>query len=636
MQTRRLVDALAVGVSFFCLCFLPAQAGELPHSLPDKDTKYSPFVDLEYPNQVFFGDTHCHTSFSTDAGMFGNKLGPDDAYRFAKGEAVVSSNGVRARLQRPLDFLVVADHAENLGLAPLIEESDPRLLANEWGKMVHDMTKSGDSGGAYAAWGGQVTKKEDPLADIEGLQSSMWQRLTQIAEDHNNPGQFTALIGYEWTSTPGGANLHRNVIFRDGKNMADTTVPMSVYDSEDPEDLWKWMNVYEQKSGGRVLAIAHGGNLSNGLMFDDVTFTSREPLDADYAQRRSRWEPLYEITQMKGTGEAHPMLSPQDEFAGFEIWDKGSFGGAKDPDMIPREYTREAYKRGLAYEANLGTNPFKFGVVGSTDTHTSLSSTTEDNFFGKVSAVEPTADPIRFQEKITGYLPDPEGRDYTIRHSQAAASGLAAVWARENTREALWDALARKETFGTTGTRLRVRVFAGFGFEASDLYRSDFAEQGYDHGVPMGGDLNFSEKSPKLLVRALRDPDGANLDRVQIIKGWLDASGKTHERVYDVAVSDDRTIGADGRCREEVGNTVDVEEAIFTNSIGAPFLHAFWEDPDFDPKEKAFYYVRVMEIPTPRWTTYDAKVFGVERPTDVPASTQERAFTSTIWYNPSR
>jgi|TARA_B100000959_G_scaffold24603_1_gene23838 hypothetical protein len=636
MQTRRLVDALAVGVSFFCLCFLPAQAGELPHSLPDKDTKYSPFVDLEYPNQVFFGDTHCHTSFSTDAGMFGNKLGPDDAYRFAKGEAVVSSNGVRARLQRPLDFLVVADHAENLGLAPLIEESDPRLLANEWGKMVHDMTKSGDSGGAYAAWGGQVTKKEDPLADIEGLQSSMWQRLTQIAEDHNNPGQFTALIGYEWTSTPGGANLHRNVIFRDGKNMADTTVPMSVYDSEDPEDLWKWMNAYEQKSGGRVLAIAHGGNLSNGLMFDDVTFTSREPLDADYAQRRSRWEPLYEITQMKGTGEAHPMLSPQDEFAGFEIWDKGSFGGAKDPDMIPREYTREAYKRGLAYEANLGTNPFKFGVVGSTDTHTSLSSTTEDNFFGKVSAVEPTADPIRFQEKITGYLPDPEGRDYTIRHSQAAASGLAAVWARENTREALWDALARKETFGTTGTRLRVRVFAGFGFEASDLYRSDFAEQGYDHGVPMGGDLNFSEKSPKLLVRALRDPDGANLDRVQIIKGWLDASGKTHERVYDVAVSDDRTIGADGRCREEVGNTVDVEEAIFTNSIGAPFLHAFWEDPDFDPKEKAFYYVRVMEIPTPRWTTYDAKVFGVERPTDVPASTQERAFTSPIWYNPSR
>ena len=456
MQMIKVVGRLTTGISLACFCSLPVQAGELPNSLPDKDTKYSPFVDVDYPNQVFFGDTHCHTSFSTDAGMLGNKLGPDDAYLFAKGEAVISSNGVRARLQRPLDFLVVADHAENLGLASLIEDSDPRLLENEWGKMVHDLAKSGKLGDAYSAWGAQVTKKEDPLADIEGLQTTMWQHLTQIAEDHNSPGQFTALIGYEWTSTPGGANLHRNVIFRDGKEKADTTNPMSVYDSEDPEDLWKWMSDYEQKSGGKVLAIPHGGNLSNGLMFDDVTFTSREPLDADYAERRSRWEPLYEITQMKGTGETHPMLSPQDEFAGFEIWDKGSFGGAKDPDMIPREYSREAHKRGLAYESSLGVNPFKFGVVGSTDTHTSLSSTTEDNFFGKVSSVEPTVDPIRFKEKITGYLPDPQGRDYTIRHAQAAASGLAAVWARENTREALWDAMARKETFGTTGTRLRV------------------------------------------------------------------------------------------------------------------------------------------------------------------------------------
>ena len=634
MQRRRFVDAPVVGVFIVCFYFFPVQAGELPHSLPDKDTQYSPFVELDYPNQVFFGDTHCHTSFSTDAGMLGNKLGPDDAYRFAKGEAVISSNGVRARLERPLDFLVVADHAENLGLASLIEESDPRLLENEWGKKVHDLTKGGKGGDAYAAWGGQVTKKEDPLEDIEGLQSSMWQRLTQYAEDHNNPGQFTALIGYEWTSTPGGSNLHRNVIFRDGKKRADTITPMSVYDSEDAEDLWKWMSDYEQKSGGRVLAIPHGGNLSNGLMFDDVTFTSREPLDADYAKRRSRWEPLYEITQMKGTGEAHPMLSPRDEFAGFEIWDKGSFGGAKEPDMIPREYSREAHKRGLAYEASLGANPFKFGVVGSTDAHTSLSSTTEDNFFGKISAVEPTADPIRFQEMIMGYLPDPQGRDYTIRHAQAAASGLAGVWARENTREALWDAMARKETFGTTGTRLRVRVFAGFGFEASDLYRSDFAEHGYDHWVPMCGDVTLSKTPPKLLVRALRDPDGANLDRVQIIKGWLDGSGKTHERIYDVAVSDGRTIGANGRCHEEVGNTVDIEEAVYANSIGTPFLQAFWEDPDFDPKEKAFYYVRVMEIPTPRWTTYDAKFFGVERPMDVPASIQERAYTSPIWYNP--
>jgi hypothetical protein len=609
-------------------------AQDAPRDAPKPNVKYSPYPGRDYPNRVFFGDTHLHTSYSTDAGMFGNRLGPEAAYRFAKGQTVKSSTGVPARLNRPLDFLVVADHAENLGLAPLIEESDSRLLANEWGKKVHDLVKEGKPGEAYSMWGERVATKRDPLAGIEGLQGSMWKRIIEAAEKNNSPGRFTAFIGFEWTSSPDGSNLHRNVIFRDDAEKAGQIVPMSVYDSEDPEDLWSWMSDYEKKTGGRVLAIPHNGNLSNGLMFDDVTLTTKKPLDRDYAERRAKWEPLYEVTQIKGDGETHPTLSPTDEFADFETWDRGSFAAAKEEGMIPREYAREALKKGLAYETQLGVNPYKFGLIGSTDSHTSLATTEENNFFGKATAIEPTADAVRFEEKITGYLPDPKGRDYAIRHYQGSASGLAAVWSRENTREALWDAMARKETYATTGTRLVVRVFGGFEFTKEDLVRSDFAQHGYANGVPMGGDMKASNKPPTFLVRALRDADGANLDRIQIVKGWLDAAGETHERIYDLAVSGNRRIGSDGRCKDPVGNTVNVEQATYTNAIGAPFLQAFWTDPNFDASEKAFYYVRVLEIPTPRWTTYDAKVFGVKRPEGVPPSIQERAYTSPIWYNP--
>ena len=602
----------------------------------EKDVKYSPYPEQNFPNQVFFGDTHLHTSYSTDAGMIGNTLGPEDAYRFARGETVTSSTGVPARLSRPLDFLVVADHAENLGLAPAIAESNPELLKNEWGKMQHDLVKEGGIDGAtkaYDNWMAVMGARKDPLKEMSALSKTMWQKETEAAEKYNDPGRFTALIGYEWTSNPDGNNLHRNVIFRDGKDKADQIVPFSQYDSIDPEDLWKWMRNYEEKTGGRVLAIPHGGNLSNGLMFDDVTLTTEKPLDRDYAERRAKWERLYEVTQIKGDGETHPALSRTDEFADFERWDKGSFGAEiKTPDMLPREYAREALMRGLAYEDQFGVNPFKFGLVGSTDAHTSLATTEENNFFGKVVILEPSADPIRFEEVITG-RPAPKGHQIYARMS--SASGLAAVWARENTREALWDAMARKEVFATTGTRLRVRVFAGWGFSKEDLDRSDFAKHGYDKGVPMGGDLtNAPEgKAPSFLLRALRDADGANLDRIQIVKGWLSKDGKTEEKVYDVAWSGDRQPGADGKL-PPVGNTVNVEEATYSNAIGAPILEAFWSDPDFDPAERAFYYARVLEIPTPRWTTYDAKIFGVKLPTDVPASIQERAYTSPIWYTP--
>ena len=616
-----------------CLVASFAQAQDAPSAHPG-NRDYSPYPEQDFPNRVFFGDTHNHTTYSADAGMIGNRLGPDEAYRFAKGETVTSSTGLNTRLARPLDFLVISDHAENLGLAPLLADKDATLMSTEFGQKLRARLDAGDPAGAWAIWSESKSTGKDPLADHQEIYRTAWSRITQAAEDHNQPGLFTAFIGFEWTSNPGRNNLHRNVIFRGGKNKADTIIPFSNFDSFDPEDLWQWMAEFEKNTGDKLLAIPHNGNLSNGLMFDDMTLVSKKPLDRDYAERRARWEPLYETTQMKGDGEAHPFLSPDDQFADFETWDKGQLGPApKTKEMLPREYSREALKRGLAYEAEFGVNPFEFGLIGSTDTHTSLSTTQEDNFFGKVAAVEPTSDPIRFEETVGGIGGTPEVGQFA---RQTSASGLAAVWARENTREALWDAMSRKEVFATTGTRLKVRVFAGYDFAEIDLDRSDFAKYGYEVGVPMGGNLKTAPegKSPAFVIRAIRDADGANLDRVQIIKGWLDDEGKTHEKIYDVAVSDGRTITPDGRCETPVGDTVNVEAATYTNSIGTPFLQAFWTDPKFDPSQRAFFYVRVLEIPTPRWTTYDAKVFGVSLPEDVPPSIQERAYTSPIWYTP--
>jgi len=634
MRTSLTLAIIVLGAS-------PVVAQELGDIARDIDptVQYSPYLEQDFPNQVFFGDTHLHTAYSADAGLFGATLNPDDAYRFAKGEEVISSQGLPARLQRPLDFLVVADHAENLGLPVALQEKNPVLEQSEWGRTISEIFAAQtveSAAEAYMTWSSQL-KGDDPVDPLAGTAFGqvMWHRATEAAERHNSPGAFTALIGFEWTAGPNGNNLHRNVIFRDSKSFADQIVPISAYDTNDPEELWAWMAGYEEQTGGRLLAIPHNGNLSNGLMFDDKTLSGK-PLDADYARRRQRFEPIYEITQIKGDGEAHPMLSPTDEFADYGTWDKGGFGPEpKTPEMLPREYAREAWKRGMAYEAELGTNPFKFGVVGSTDAHTALSTAQEDNFFGKVALVEPTADPVRFEEPITGrFTPDDPSDDLT--HADALAAGLAAVWARENTREAIWDAMKRKETFATTGTRMRVRVFAGFEFTKDDLARSDFAGHGYANGVPMEGDLSAASEGavPKLMIRALRDPDGANLDRVQVIKGWVNAAGEAQEQIYDVSWSGDRRPSADGKL-PPVGNTVDIEDATYTNAIGAPFLEALWEDPDFDPRQRAFYYVRVLEIPTPRWTTYDAKVFGIERPEGIPTSQQERAYTSPIWYSPS-
>ena len=604
--------------------------------------EYSPNVGQTFPNRVFFGDTHLHTSYSTDAGMVGNRLGPEAAYRFAMGEEVTATTGFKAKLARPLDFLVIADHSENLGFPVQLAKGHPALLTNEFGKTMAAFVKEGRFAEAFAHWRNARQSGVDPTAGL-GLEADAWAQLTTLADKYNQPGRFTALIGYEWTSAPGGRNLHRNVIFRDDKSKAGTVVPFSAYDSVDPEKLWQWMADYETKSGGKVLAIAHNGNLSNGLMFDDVTVTEKKPLDKDYAQRRGRWEPIYEVTQMKGTGETHPSLSPTDEFVAFELLDAGSLNGPipTTPAMYPREYAREALKRGLGYEAKLGANPFKFGMIGSTDSHTSLSTSEENNFFGKVTPVEPSNKPERFAEVITGRMTDAVP---SIKQPmwKASASGIAAVWAHENTREAIWDAFARKEVYATTGMRLELRVFGGFDFTAADLTRSDFVANGYAKGVPMGADLkvdspvgagNTPLKTPSFLIRAARSADGANLDRLQMIKGWLDKDGKTQEKIYDIAWSGARKVAKNGKL-PPVGNTVNAKEATYNNSIGASTLEAYWKDPAFKPDERAFYYVRVIEIPTPRWTTFDAKIFGVELPKGAPISVQERAYTSPMWYSP--
>ena len=598
--------------------------------------EYSPYLDQSYPTKVLFGDTHLHTSFSTDAGMIGNYLGPDDAYRFARGEVVKASGGTRARLVRPLDFLVVADHSENLGLAPLIEESNPELLQNPWGKEVHDMVKAGKVFEAYGLWGIKMAEGEDPLND-PALVRTIWNRIVDSAERFNEPGVFTSLHGFEWTSSPDGNNLHRVVIFRDDADKVRDLVPFSNYDSSDPEDLWDWLQSYESSKEGHVLAIAHNGNLSNGLMFPDQTLSGK-PLSKDYAERRSFWEPLYEVTQIKGDGEAHPSLSPNDEFADYYRWDKGNFGTyGKQPGMLQQEYAREALKRGLQYEDKFGVNPFKFGMIGSTDSHTSLATSREENNFGKATPGEPGMGQARYMEKITGIVESLDRSDTSIYHYQTLASGLAAVWSRENTRESIWNSMRRREVYATTGTRMTVRIFAGWNYAEGDEHRPDFAPHGYANGVPMGGDLSAvpDGKAPTLIIQALRDPDGANLDRVQIVKGWHDSDGELKEKVYDVACSNNRAIKKN-RCKTPVGNTVNLEHASYRNSIGVAMMGAWWRDPDFDASERAFYYVRVLEIPTPTWLAYDKRFYGnaVELPDDAMLIHQERAYTSPIWYSP--
>jgi hypothetical protein len=583
---------------------------------------------------VYWGDTHLHTSYSTDAGMIGTTLEPEDAYRFARGEEITTSTGQPARLVRPLDFLVVSDHAENLGMAPMIRESNRDLLQTEFGRKLHDMVKSGNGYDAFGIWGKEGVAQNRDIINLPKMQRTVWDRQIETADRFDEPGVFTALIGYEWTSINNmeqPSNLHRVVIFKEDARKAGQILPFSTFDSEDPEKLWEFMQAYEDKTGGSVLAIPHNGNLSNGLMFAVERLNGRK-LNREYAETRMRWEPLYEVTQIKGDGEAHPKLSPSDEFADYGTWDKGDIAGfyPKTDEMLPYEYARTALQVGLQQQLKLGINPFKFGMVGSTDAHTGLAATREENFWGKMITSEPGPD--RMNHYVIRALSGDES--LSTFSWEEVSSGLAGVWARENTRAAIFEAMQKKETYATTGTRIAVRFFGGWDYAAEDVYKPDAASIGYDKGVPMGGDLpaRTTDSAPVFMVGAHKDMWSGNLDRIQIVKGWVDAEGNRQEKIYDVACADRKIVNH--ACARPIGSTVDETNATYLNNIGDAELRTAWTDPDFDPDLLAVYYARVLEIPTPTWQAIDAKHYGVSTRPEVALQHQERAYTSPIWYTP--
>jgi hypothetical protein len=572
---------LAVAGLTFILSVQPA-FGDYAGSVNTDDLKgvfkapgYSPYAGRNFPTHVYWGDTHLHTNNSLDARAFGVTLGPEDAYRFARGEEITTSHGERIKLSRPLDWLVVTDHSDAMGAMKEIVAGNPDLMRDPVLKDWHDrISQGGDT--ALAAtmevietFAGVSGEKIPEIIMDKDFVGSVWGRYLKTAEQYNEPGRFTTIIGYEWTSTEGGNNLHRNVLYRGGADEAKQMLPFTTAESFNPEDLWKWMAAFEDKTGGRLLALAHNGNVSNGLMFPEINPVTGKPLTKNYAETRIRWEPIYEVTQIKGDGESHPYLSPNDEFAGYDtLWDKANLGPVpKKPEMLQYEYAREALKTGLKLEQKLGVNPYKFGMVGSTDSHTGLVTAEEENFFGKHSGKEPK--PGRASALVGNF------GDIKYYGWEQVSSGYAAVWATENTREAIWDAMKRREVYATTGPRILVRFWGGWDFEESDALSRLPAGIGYTKGVHMGGDLYNAPKgkSPTFLVGALKDPYSGNLDRIQIIKGWLDKNGKTHEKVYDVAWGDAdiRKPGADGKLTP-VGNTVDVENATWTNTIGDPEL----------------------------------------------------------------
>jgi hypothetical protein len=573
-----------------------------------------------------------------DAGAFGARLGPEDAYRFARGEELRSSTGLQVKLSQPLDFLVVADHSDNMGFFPRLYAGDSEMLADPTGKKWYEMVQAGGEQGVAAAV--EIIEAFSQgtfpaaLASLPGSPAyrSAWEDTINAADKYNDPGRFTAFIGYEWTSNTDGNNLHRVVIYRDSADKASVMEPYTTLKplgSDNPRDLWKWMSQYEDKTGGQLLAIAHNGNLSNGIMFPILDTFTGEKFDTEYAELRTKWEPLYEVTQIKGDGEAHPLLSPNDEFADYETWDQGNLdlSAGKRDDMLQYEYARAALQTGLQLGRELGVNPYKFGMIGSTDSHTGLATAEEENFFGKHSGTEPG--PERYKHPMAQTA---NGR---YESWDMVSSGLAAVWARENTRAALFDAMMRKETYATTGPRILVRFFGGWDFTEADAMNRLPAAVGYTKGVPMGSDLPAAGegKAPTFLIAALKDPLSGNLDRIQVVKGWVDSAGERQEQVYDVVWSGSREPGVNGKL-PAVGNTVDVANATWTNTIGAPELISVWTDPDFDPSLPAVYYARVIEIPTPRWTAYEAKRFGIQMPPEAEMTTQERAYTSPIWYTP--
>ena len=579
-----------------------------------------PAVEYNPNRHLLWGDLHIHTSYSMDAYILGVRATPDDAYTFARGGTIEHAAGYPIRIDRPLDFAAVTEHSDYMGVARV---DDSRTLALDERDLRTRLLNDGPLSLAWATLRSirHVMTMLDyyaQLPDTRAIEVDAWKLMVETAEAHYQPGVFTTLVGYEWTSTPDGLNLHRNVIYR------DTNVPELPYtsvESYDPEDLWDVLDA-ERAAGMTMLAIPHNGNLSNGLMYDRVAYDG-SPMTAQYAQQRMRNEPLSEMLQIKGTGETHPLLSPEDEFADFELFTDQFTGGLSEPRG---SYTRDALRAGIEMAHAENFNPYRFGVIGSSDSHNASTSVEEGRHHGKLPLMDGTA-AIRLGE--ASLLPKSMQRS-----RRWGAAGLAAVWATENTREAVYDALSSKETYATSGPRILLRFFGSFDYDQSLLQDKDLLQRAYADGVPMGGTLpqappDQNSVGPQFLLWAASDPEGANLDRLQIIKGWVDADGQSHEAIFDVALSDDRNVGKDGRVKP-VGNTVDVATATYNNSIGTPQLQAFWSDPAFDPEQEAFYYARAIEIPTPRWSTFDAMRLGVEAPE--PTSIQERAISSAIWY----
>ncbi len=629
MRRTIMVAALLLGSS----AMLASCDGPKPTAKSD-----AAVTESEFPDRPLWGDTHLHTANSVDAFGFGVRLGPEEALRFARGEEVTATTGMKAKLSRPLDFLVVTDHAEALGGTKAIADAPRLLIRDATMRRWHDMMNEGPAGSQRAmaeildARGRNAIPEAMLNADGAAKRTKeVWNGNVDAVERYNEPGKFTAFHGFEYTLMQGGNNLHRNIIFRDGEDKVRTVVPIDPTYKATPDEIWNYMDAYEKSTGGRVLAIPHNSNLSNGLMFE-LTQPGGGPMTAAYAKRRARLEPVVEITQIKGDSEAHPFLSPNDEFSGYGVagWEMNNLlsNQPKVSSMYAGEYVREALKRGLALEAQTGVNPYKFGLIGSTDSHTALATADEIQFFGKHSGTEPSAARTMAPQNL-GTRKGRFGWHYL-------ASGYAAVWAKANTRAAIFDAMTRREVYASTGPRMTVRVFGGWDFTTDDL-KGDWVRAGYARGVPMGGELKPGKGgAPRLLISALKDPEGANLDRVQVVKGWIDKAGKTHEQLFDVVWSDPDKRKPVGGKLPSVGDTVDVATATYKNSIGAAALTSVWTDPTFDPAISSFYYLRVLEIPTPSWPAFDAVRYKLKLPPEVRVKSQERAYTSPIWYTPSQ
>jgi hypothetical protein len=594
---------------------------------------------------LLWGDTHVHTVYSADAYINNNLSGdPDTAYRYARGVPVIHPfHRARVQIDTPLDFLVISDHAEYLGVIRHIHRdgviTDGLAVVDtvkawlaEW--VVRYAIKKGEGFSLFssllpppsepreAARQASLGNSLTAVPAMLDVQRDTWKSITDAADFYNEPGEFSALIGWEWGSMPGGANLHRVIISDSDAATAQRYRPYSLLDSLYPPDLWQWLEQTSSLTGSAFIAIPHNSNISKGLMFDDRTLAG-EPFTPAYIARRMRWERVAEITQTKGDSETHSTLSPQDPFADFENYPHYIQNAYTPYDPQPGDFIRSALNTGLRLEAEIGQNPFQFGVIGSTDTHTALSSAEENNFWGKMAT-----DSI--PENKQG---NTSGTERKARGWSMSASGRAAVWARENTRSAILEALRRREVYATSGPRITLQFFAAADYSEADLLVPDLYRHATETGVPMGGELQAPGSAPAFLVVAARDPLGANLDRIQIIKGWLDQAGVTREQVFNVAWSDDRRLDGQGNL-PPVGSSVDVSTGHYSNTIGAGQLAAVWRDPKFNPQQAAFYYVRVLQIPTPRHSLYDALALGLEHAGDQPDTIQERAYSSPIWYRP--